>query len=86
MDQVKDKIKESTKILDPYAAMVPALVDASAKVDMNPGALLGGIGSVSLLVLMLLQGWTILMVAIAVLYPAVHSIRAIASPGDEDDK
>lgn len=66
--------------------MVPALVDASAKIDMNPGSLLAGVGSVLLLVLMLFQGWTILMVSIAVLYPAIHSIRAISSPGDEDDK
>ena len=35
MDYVKEKIQEKTKILDPYAVMVPALVDASAKIDID---------------------------------------------------
>jgi receptor expression-enhancing protein 5/6 len=36
---------------------------------------------------MILQGWTILVTAITVLYPAVHSIRAIESnDGGDDDK
>ena len=79
-------MQQNTKILDPYAAMVPALVDASAKAGVNPGLILAGIGSVLLLVLLLLQGWTILITTITVLYPALHSIRAIESPDDEDDK
>ena len=40
-----------------------------------------------LLILMILQGWTILVTTITVLYPAVHSIRAIESDdGGSDDK
>ena len=66
--------------------MVPALVDASAKAGVNPGLLLAGIGSVALILLMLIQGWTILVTAVTVLYPAVHSIRAIESPAKDDDK
>ena len=66
--------------------MVPAFVDISAKAGVNPGLILAGVGSVGLLVLMCLQGWTILVTAITVLYPAVHSIRAIESPDEEDDK
>ncbi len=86
MDQVKDTLKKNTAILDPYAAMVPAIVDASAKAGVNPGLILAGIGSILMLVLLVMQGWTILLTCITVLYPAVHSIRAIESPDDEDDK
>ena len=54
---------------------------------MNPGLILAGAGSVGLLILMSLQGWTILVTTVTVLYPAVHSIRAIESDdGGDDDK
>ena len=87
MDQVKETLKTNTAILDPYAAMCQPFVDLSAKLDVNPGLILAGAGSVGLLVLMILQGWTILVTAITVLYPAVHSIRAIeSSDGGDDDK
>jgi len=66
--------------------MVPAFIDVSAKAGVNPGLILAGVGSVGLLILMMLQGWTILVTAVTVLYPAVHSIRAIESPDEEDDK
>ena len=67
--------------------MCQPFVDLSAKLDVNPGLILAGAGSVGLLVLMILQGWTILVTAITVLYPAVHSIRAIESEdGGDDDK
>lgn len=77
MDQVKEQLQKNTAILDPYAAMIPALVDLSAKAGVNPGLLLGAVGSVGLLILLVIQGWTILVTCITVLYPAVHSIRAI---------
>lgn len=87
MDKVKDTLKKNTAILDPYAAMVPAFIDISAKADVNPGLILAGVGSVALLILMIMQGWTILVTTITVLYPAVHSIRAIESDdGGDDDK
>ena len=85
-DQIKDTLKKNTAILDPYAAMVPAIVDLSSKLDVNPGLILGGIASVGMIVLLLVQGWTILLTCITVLYPAIHSIRAIESPDEEDDK
>lgn len=86
MDQVKEQLKANTAILDPYAAMIPALVDASGKAGVNPGLLLAGIGSIGLLILMVVQGWAILITAVTVLYPAVHSIRAIETDGKDDDK
>ena len=86
MDQVKAKIKENTKILDPYAAMVPALVDGAAKADINPGALLGGIGAFFLLILLLMQGWTIMVTFVAVVYPAVKSLKAFETKEEKDDK
>ena len=86
MDQVKDTLKKNTAILDPYGAMVPAFVDLSAKADVNPGLIVAAIGSVASLIIMILQGWTILVTFISVLYPTVHSIRAIESPEKDDDK
>jgi len=86
MDKVKEQLKTNTAILDPYAAMIPALVNASKAADVNPGLLLAGIGSVGLLILLLMQGWNMLLTTITVLYPTVHSIRAIQSPEDDDDK
>lgn len=86
MDNVKKTLEQNTKILDPYAAMVPAFTDLAAKLGVNPGLILAGISSVVVLVLMIFQGWTILMTFITVFYPAVHSIRAIESPGKDDDK
>jgi len=53
---------------------------------VNPGLLLGGILSVVFLIVMLIKGWLIVMTFITVLYPAVHSIRAIESSEEEDDK
>ena len=86
MDKVKEQLQANTAILDPYGAMIPALVDLSAKAGVNPGLLIAAVGSVVLLILLVLQGWTILITTITVLYPAVHSIRAIESPDEDDDK
>ena len=86
MDQIKENLKKNTAILDPYASMVPVLVDLSAKAEVNPGAILGVLGGVVLLVFILLQGWTIMITTITVLYPALHSIRAIESEDEDDDK
>lgn len=61
------------------------MVDLSGKAQLNPGALLAVALSFVFVILMLLQGWTILLTAIAVLYPAVHSIRAIETNDDGDD-
>lgn len=85
-DKIKEAIKQNTAILDPYASMVPVFVDLSAKAGMNPGSILGAIGAVFLLILLILQGWTIMMTSITVLYPALLSIRAIESADEEDDK
>ena len=86
MDGIKDKLKKNTAILDPYAAKVPVFVDLSAKVDLNPGSLLAFVGSIILLIFLVLQGWTIIVTTACVLYPALHSIRAIESEDEEDDK
>ena len=60
--------------------------DGAAKLGVNPGLLLGGVVSVAFLIIMLLKGWLIIMTFITVLYPAVHSIRAIESESEDDDK
>ena len=86
MDQIKKNLKENTAILDPYASMIPVLVNVSAQADLNPGAILGLIGGVLLIILLLIQGWAILITSMTVLYPALHSIRAIESEDEDDDK
>jgi len=45
---------ENTKILDPYAIMVPAFVMGAQKANVNPGLLLAGVISVLCLVLIVL--------------------------------
>ena len=86
MDQVKEQLVKNTKILDPYAAQILPLKDAAAKANVNPGLILGAVLSVFFLILMMFKGWIIVGVTITVLYPAVHSIRAIESPDEDDDK
>ena len=54
MDQIRKTLEENTRILDPYAAMVPAFVMGAAKLNVNPGLLLSGVIAVLLLVLMVL--------------------------------
>ena len=66
--------------------MLPALVELAQKAGVNPGLLLAVGGSFAMLILLCLQGWTILLTVITVLYPTVHSIRAIESPAKDDDK
>jgi len=66
--------------------MIPALVIGAEKAGVNPGLILAGVGSVAALILICIQGWTMMIVFVTVLYPTVHSIRAIESPGKDDDK
>jgi len=86
MNKVKETLKENTRVLDPYAAMVPALVMGAQKADVNPGLILASILSVVGLVLLVLQGWNILLTSVTVLFPTIHSIRAIESGEKSDDK
>lgn len=86
MDQIKEQLQKNTAILDPYAVQIPPLKDGAEKLKVNPGLILGGILSVIFLIIMCIKGWAIVMTCITVLYPAVHSIRAIESPEEDDDK
>lgn len=86
MDQVKEQLVKNTAILDPYAAQIPPIKDAADKAQVNPGLLLGAALSVVFLILMLFQGMLIIGVTMTVLYPALHSVRAIESPDEDDDK
>ena len=86
MDQVKEQLVKNTAILDPYAAQIPPIKDAADKAQVNPGLILGAALSVVFLILMLFQGMLIIGVTMTVLYPALHSVRAIESPDEDDDK
>jgi hypothetical protein len=82
MDQVKEQLVKSTAILDPYAAQIPPLKDAADKAQVNPGLILGAALSVVFLVLMLFKGMLVIGITMTVLYPALHSVRAIESPDE----
>ena len=85
-DKIKAQLKNSTRILDPYAGMVPAFVKASEAADVNPGLILGALLLVLMLGFVLLRGWTIIITTVTVLYPALRSIEAIESEEKDDDK
>merc|ERR1712037_810767 len=68
------------------AAKVPAIVQASDAAGLNPGAILGIAGGLIMIVMVILNGWTIIVTTLTVIYPALHSIRAIESNNDDDDK
>lgn len=85
-DKIKAQLKSSTRILDPYAGMVPAFVKVSEAADVNPGLILGALLLLVTIIFVLIQGWTIIITTITVLYPALRSIEAIESAGKDDDK
>eukprot|EP00352_Strombidinopsis_acuminata_P000379 CAMPEP_0176348208 /NCGR_PEP_ID=MMETSP0126-20121128/7676_1 /TAXON_ID=141414 ORGANISM="Strombidinopsis acuminatum, Strain SPMC142" /NCGR_SAMPLE_ID=MMETSP0126 /ASSEMBLY_ACC=CAM_ASM_000229 /LENGTH=213 /DNA_ID=CAMNT_0017696851 /DNA_START=53 /DNA_END=694 /DNA_ORIENTATION=- len=86
MDQIKQKLRDATAILDPYAKEIPQLVELAKQLDVNEGLLLGAMLSVVVLITVFLMGWTILTCFITVLFPMFKSIQAIQSDGDDDDK
>jgi receptor expression-enhancing protein 5/6 len=53
---------------------------------VNEGLILATILFFVSLIVIMLHGWHIIMCCITVLYPALHSIRAIITPDNTDDK
>lgn len=72
--------------MNKYAEKVPQLVDASKKAGVEPGVLLAGISVIGGILILVFFGATILTVVATVLYPAIQSIKAIESEGENDDK
>lgn len=86
MDKVLAVLSKKTAILDPIGEKIPPVHDFAKKQGVNSGLLVGAVLFVVGLVLLLLQGWQILVLSLTVLYPGLHSIRAIESEGKDDDK
>jgi receptor expression-enhancing protein 5/6 len=62
------------------------LVKLAESQDVNEGLILATILFFVSLIVIMLHGWHIIMCCITVLYPALHSIRAIITPDNTDDK
>ena len=86
MDQALKVLSERTAILNPYGKQIPPVVDLARKAKVNEGLILGGILFTAGLLLMLFQGFTILLTSYTVIYPGLLSIKAINSKGKGDDK
>jgi hypothetical protein len=61
-------------MLNSIGDQIPPVKDLSRKIGVNSGLLMGGIFFVLGLIMMILQGWEILVVSASVLYPALCSI------------
>jgi len=79
-------LTQKTTLLDQIGDQIPPIVDLSKKHGFNTGLPVAAVMFVSGIILMLLQGWQILVLSLTVLYPGLHSIRAIESPEKDDDK
>lgn len=86
MDQAKKILAQKTAILDGYANQIAPLKQQADKLGVNPGLLLGAALFVVSLLLLIFKGFAVVVTTFTVLYPGVLSIRAIESPGADDDK
>jgi receptor expression-enhancing protein 5/6 len=86
MDQVLAQLTQKTAILDQFGNKIPPLADFCKQKGINTGLPLGGALFIVGLITLLIEGWYILTMFLTVLYPGLHSIRAIESAKKEDDK
>ncbi len=86
MDQILKVLSEKTAILDTYGKQIPPVADLARKGKVNPGMVLGGVLFTAAILLLLLQGFAIVVTCYTVIYPGLLSIRAINSKGKNDDK
>jgi len=61
-------------MLDSIGDQIPPIKDLSRKFKVNTGLLTGAVLFVASLILLLFQGWEILVISASVLYPALCSI------------
>jgi receptor expression-enhancing protein 5/6 len=86
MDKIKETLAKNTGFLDPIGAKLNVSRDLAAYMGVNSGAPLFLVGLFLMLLLTYLYSYMIMVTAITILYPALKSIRAIETPGKEDDK
>lgn len=77
MDKVKATIKVKTAILDNMGNRIPPIVDFASKIDMNSGALVAAFLFVFSFFMLIFHGFAIAITTYTVIYPAIHSVRAI---------
>ena len=73
-------------MLDQFGNKIPPLADFCKQKNINTGLPIGAALLVVSLITLLIEGWYILTMLLTVLYPALHSIRAIESANKKDDK
>ena len=81
MDIVKEKVDK----LNQVAKGIDPLMKLSAKVNVEPGYILLGLGIVIPLVILVTMGALILTVVVTVVYPGYKSIQALETQDTEDD-
>ena len=77
--KVQAAVKENTQFLDTFGDQIKPVKDISEKLKINSGAILGLALGVVTIIVMLMQGWAILITMLTVLYPSLQSIRAVES-------
>lgn len=78
-------VKQRVQHLNKYATQIPPVMMLADKTKQEPGLILGvGIIVASLFIIITL-GWTILTTIITVVYPAIQSIKALETKGNDDD-
>ena len=85
-ERIKDQLKQSTAILDPYGKNIDFIVKFAEAQDVNEGLILATALFIVSAVVVLIHGWQIIVCCITVIYPALHSIRAIITEENTDDK
>jgi len=86
MEPILKALSEKTAILDGYGNQIPPIADLARKGKVNSGMVLGGFLFVGAILLLLMQGFAIVVTCYTVIYPGLLSIRAINSKVKNDDK
>lgn len=79
-------MQDKTAILDQFGDKIPPLKDFAKKQGINSGLPLGITCFILMLIMLIVQGKEIFVLLVTVIYPSLHSIRAISSKDDNDDK
>jgi len=56
-DKIKEQLKETTKILDPYGNQIGFIKKIAEQTEVNTGLILSGVLFTGGMILMLTQGW-----------------------------
>ncbi len=79
-------IKEKIEHLHQFGKKIPHIVQLRDKTGVEEGFIILGALVLSVLLILIFMGGTILSVILTVVYPAFKSIKALETKGDDDDK